>query len=179
MKRIVYLLRHAKSSWSDPGLKDFDRPLNTRGVKACEMIGQFFKKQGINPGLVLSSPSVRTRSTVERIAAARGEAFAETLFEPALYGASALMILERLQTLSDDLKSVMVVGHNPAIQDLALAMAARGKAALIDQIERKYPTGALAAIEFKDLDWADLRRGSGTLTAFTPPKHLRRHALTK
>ena len=121
MKRL-YLLRHAKSSWDDPTLADHDRPLAPRGRRAAKVIAKHLGRKGISPELVLCSPSRRTRQTLKRLAPGLGKNV-DVRIEPELYAASAPVLLEVLHEVPDEIESVVLIGHNPGIQDLALSLA--------------------------------------------------------
>jgi phosphohistidine phosphatase len=164
----VFLLRHAKSSWDDPELADHDRPLAPRGRRAAKAIAEHLGREGIVPELVLCSPARRARETLGRIAPALGDDVRVEV-EEELYGASADGLLERLRALDDDIGSVMLVGHNPAIEELALSLAGSGDE--LPAMRKKYPTAALATLAF-DGRWRDLEPGSAELTDFVKPKQL-------
>ena len=151
MKRL-YLLRHAKSSWDDASLDDHDRPLSGRGRRAADAIGRHLREHDIVPDLVLCSSAARTRETLARIGL-------DGTIERELYGASAYALLARVRALPPAAGSVLLIGHNPGIHDLAFA--------LTGQPDEKYPTGALATIELDD--WA---ARSGRLIAFVRPREL-------
>ena len=151
MKRL-YLLRHAKSSWDDPELADHERPLSARGRRAADAIGNYLREHGIEPELVLCSSAARTRETLARIGLS-GEV------ERELYGASANELLARVRELSPRLESVLLIGHNPGMHDLALA--------LTGEPADKYPTGALATIEL-----AGWTARSGRMIGFVRPREL-------
>ncbi len=165
----LFLLRHAKSSWEDPGLEDRERPLAPRGHRSVRVLAEHIREHDIHPAQVLCSPARRTRETLDGLALQDGE----TLFEPELYSASCASLLERLRQVPDGLESVMVVGHNPTMQSLVLrlAQANSSDAALLETIRGKYPTGALATLEFEG-DWSDLGPGGASLTALVRPKDL-------
>jgi phosphohistidine phosphatase len=164
VKRL-FLLRHAKSSRDDEGLADRDRPLARRGRRAAEAMAKYLREEKISPELVLCSPARRTRETLEMVAAS-----GEVRMEEELYRASANGLLSRLQEVPDDVASVMLIGHNPAIEDLALALAAGG--ARLDDMESKFPTGALATLDVPD-SWRELAPDSAELVGFVTPKELR------
>jgi phosphohistidine phosphatase len=167
MKRL-YLLRHAKSSWDDPTLADSDRPLARRGRRAAKVMAEHLRREGTSPELVLCSPSRRTRETLERIAPGLGKN-AEVRIEPELYAGSAATLLEQLHGVPDEVDSVLLVGHNPAIQELALSLARRGSES--ERVREKFPTAALATLEL-DASWPQLAPGSAELLAFVRPKEL-------
>jgi phosphohistidine phosphatase len=167
MKRL-FLLRHAKSSWDDPGLADHDRPLAPRGERAAKVIARYLREERIAPDLVLCSSSRRTRETLDRIAPALGDEVRVEI-ERELYAASADRLLERLRAVDDDVESVMLIGHNPGIEQLALSLAGDGEK--LADVRRKYPTAALATLEF-DGRWSALEPGTARLADFVKPKQL-------
>ncbi len=161
-ERQLLLLRHAKSSWDDPALPDHDRPLAGRGRKAAKLIGEHLRHQRVPVALVLCSSARRARETVELV-----DPPGEIRIEREIYAASADQLLERLRRLSSDLEVVMLVGHNPAIEELAVALI-RGTN---DLAGRKFPTGALATLSFAG-PWQTLSREQTELVAFVTPKQL-------
>ena len=167
LKRL-YLLRHAKSSWDDAGIADHGRPLAPRGRKATTLIAEHLRREQITPDLVLCSSARRARETLEGISPPLdGDIPVEV--EKGLYGASERDLLDRIHRLSDDVDSAMLIGHNPGIHALALSLAGGG--AEESGIEQKYPTGALATLEFEG-GWQDLEPGAANLVAFVRPKDL-------
>lgn len=170
MPRRLYLLRHAKSSWTDPALADHDRPLAGRGRRAAAAMAAHLAEQAIAPDLVLCSTSVRTRETYARIERAlRG---APVRYERRVYAASADDLLALVRAVPDACASVLVIGHNPGLEDLALALARPSGER--DAVRAKFPTGALVALEPGGARWAELALGSATLAAFTRPRDLER-----
>jgi phosphohistidine phosphatase len=166
VKRL-FLLRHAKSSWDDPRLDDRDRPLAPRGRRASELIAGHLRQEGIAPSLVLCSSATRTRETLQRVIPALDAS--DVSIEDELYGASSEGLLQRLREVPGDLESVMLVGHQPAIQELALELA--GDGAELARLRAKFPTGALATLLFAG-DWSELAPGSAELVAYVKPKEL-------
>jgi phosphohistidine phosphatase len=164
----LYLLRHAKSSWTDADLADHDRPLAGRGRRAADAIADHMRAEAIAPELVLCSTARRARETYERIEPAL--AAAPVRYEAGLYGASAMSLLERLRGLPDDVDSVLLVGHNPAIEELAVALA-RPSPRRRD-LEVKFPTGALATLTGPLPSWRGLDHDSVELVAFVRPRDL-------
>jgi phosphohistidine phosphatase len=160
----LFLLRHAKSSWDDPGLADHDRPLAPRGRRAAKRMGRYLHDERIAPELVLCSSARRARETLELVSPA-----GRIRLEPKLYGASADELVGRLRLVPDDVRSVMLIGHNPAMQDLALLLAGGG--AELARVDRKFATGAVATLTF-DGGWHALRPGCAELTGFVRPKDL-------
>lgn len=169
MKRL-YLLRHAKSSWDDPTLADQDRPLAPRGRKASKRIAKHVRDARIRPDLVVCSSSARTQATLERIRPELGEKVRIAMDE-AVYMASPPELVERLRRVPDSVGSVMLIGHNPGLQQLALALAAEG--ADLDRLREKFPTGALATIDLGIEDWDEVGAPVGVLTGYVVPRELR------
>ena len=167
MKRL-YLLRHAKSSWKDTSLPDHDRPLNGRGRRAAKAMARHMREHGIEPELVLCSTARRARETLERIEP--GLDTRAVHLEPDLYAASAHALLERLRGVPDTVESVLLIGHNPGLQDLALELARPGSAA--DELAAKYPTAALATLAFEASTWRELDRGTAELVELVRPRDL-------
>jgi phosphohistidine phosphatase len=168
MGKTLYLLRHAKSSWDDPTLPDHDRPLASRGRRASRIVAEHLREQAIAPSLVLCSSSRRTRETLRLISAGLDEE-GEVKIEEGLYATSAGGLLARLQAVEPDADSVMLIGHNPAIQELALRLA--GKGAQLERLREKFPTAALATLTFP-AGWRLLRPGVAELVAFVTPSEL-------
>jgi phosphohistidine phosphatase len=167
MKRL-YLLRHAKSSWKESGVPDHDRPLARRGRRAAKTMAAHLREEGIAPELVLCSTARRARDTFERIEPAFGAP--DVRFEPELYHASADALLDRLHEVPDAVESVMLIGHNPSLEMLALELARPG--AQVRELAAKYPTAALATFAIPGASWRELGRGSAELTGFVRPRDL-------
>ncbi len=164
----LYILRHAKSSWKTGGLDDFHRPLNARGRKAAPAMGNYMQQHGILPDLILCSAAVRARETLDLIIASLdGEPAVE--IDEGLYLAGAGTLLDRLRRLGDEPESVMVIGHNPGLHDLALSLAIPGE----QQIPvAKYPTGALTELKFAGRSWTDIGPRTGDVVRFVAPRTL-------
>ena len=168
MDKTLYLLRHAKSSWEDPTLADHDRPLAPRGRRASKVIAEYLRRQPNTPRLVLCSSSERTRETLKRISSAlRGDV--EVRIEERLYTASASGLLERLHEIDARVNPAMLIGHYPALQELALNLAARGVD--LTPLREKFPTAGLATLTFRG-SWDELAPGAARLIAFVTPKEL-------
>ena len=117
MSKTLYLVRHAKSSWDDPSLQDFDRPLNKRGKRDAPEMGHLLAKQSASPDYVISSPAKRAKKTAEAIAEAVGYPSRKIQWEQAVYHAEPPTLLKCLQQVSESYASLMVVGHNPGLTD--------------------------------------------------------------
>jgi len=172
----LFLLRHAKSSWDDPGLDDHERPLAPRGRRAVKILGEYLRDNDIHPVLVLCSTSLRTRETLEGVAPG-----GETLIEAELYHADPAQLIERLHRISDEVESVMVIGHNPTLQITALRLSetgsSNGDGSHRAQIQQKFPTGALATLSF-DCEWSELGPGRARLVDYVRPKAIAKPART-
>jgi phosphohistidine phosphatase len=161
MKRL-HLLRHAKSSWDDLDLPDHERPLAPRGEKAVVRIADHVREAGIAPDLVLCSTALRARQTLAGLLPAlAGDV--EIRLEDALYGAGVEQVLARVREVDEAVGSVLVVGHNPTLHGLALALTGRS-----DVLDR-FPTGALASVRLTT-SWAELAEGAGELEGFFVPR---------
>jgi phosphohistidine phosphatase len=167
--RTVILLRHGKSSWSDSTLTDIDRPLAPRGERASRELAKYIRRKKIKPALVLCSSSLRTRQTLEAIEASLGKRCAVEIV-PQLYGASEQELLERLQALPETVSSVMLIGHNPGLHNLALVLASQGPE--LPQLEEKFPTGALATLVVRSESWTALGAGDAELVDYVVPRQL-------
>ena len=168
MKQLL-ILRHAKSSWDDSELADFDRPLAPRGLKTAPLMGRELARRGWLPDLALVSPALRTRDTW-RLVAQELPKNVPAQFAEELYEAEAGAILARVRQARA--KSLLVIGHNPGLQQFALRLAGAGSdEAVFKKIEAKFPTAALARFTL-DEDWADLAFGSAKLTHCLRPKDL-------
>ena len=167
MKRL-YLLRHAKSSWDDPTLADHDRPLAPRGRRAAKLIAKHLRRERIAPALVLCSSAQRARETLEGLAPALGDEVSVHV-ERELYGASDGDLLERLRAIPEAAPSVLLIGHNPAIQALAVSLSSGSLE--LESLQRKYPTAALATITFEG-SWRDLGPGAAEVAGFVRPRDL-------
>jgi phosphohistidine phosphatase len=167
--RTLYLLRHAKSSWADEGVADVDRPLAPRGERDARRLAQRLGRQGVDPDVVLCSPALRARQTLELLRPGLREDV-EVLVEDGLYGAVAAALLQRLRRLPDTCGSALLVGHNPGLQELALRLAG---AAERDRLSH-FPTAALAVLAVRSAGWGGLDDSGAALVSYTVPRE-RRH----
>lgn len=167
MKTLI-LLRHAKSDWADPELTDHDRPLAARGRDAAPKMGAWLKAHGPMPELVLCSTAARARQTLALALEALGAA-PETRFDRGLYLAGGAGVLARLRQAPDAAATVLLVGHNPDLEQLARRLATTGDKPALSRLAEKYPTAGLAVIELPVERWADAGPG-GRLVAFETPK---------
>ena len=165
----LYLLRHLKSSWEEPGLDDHDRPLADRGRKAGRRMRGHFAAEGLHPQLVLCSSATRAVQTWEAIRAAAPEAELEVT--DGIYGADTDTLMRLLNGVPEAVSSVLLIGHSPAIEQLALALSANADSAALASLEAKYPTGGLASLSLSSA-WAELAPASARLDAFVVPREL-------
>lgn len=168
--KTLYVLRHAKSDWSESSLKDFDRPLNDRGRKASETIGAEMRRRGVRPDLVLASPALRVRQTLALVQDGYGQAF-YVREERRIYAADVSTLIDVVCSIPDDAERAMLVGHNPGLQDLVLLLA-DGPDDLRSNVAERFPTAALAEIRFEFDSWKKVARGSGQLQSLTKPRDL-------
>ncbi len=159
--RTLYLLRHAKSSWSDASLRDFDRPLNKRGRDAAQLVGKRLASEK-NISLVICSPAVRTRETWQIVQKNSGLQIEER-FDDRIYEASLRDLLQVVSEIPAGKQLVMLIGHNPGFEELLAFLT--GEA-------RRMPTGALAKIKFEIASWEAVQAGQGSLEWFITPKEL-------
>lgn len=167
--KMLSLLRHAKSAWDAPVGRDFDRRLSPRGRKAARAMGREMRRLGLAFDLVLASPAARALETLTELAQGYGGAVA-TDQDERLYLASADSLLEIVRATDDSVGRLLVVGHNPGIEQLALLLAQGGAAR--DRMAAKYPTGALAHISFSVPCWRALAPDEGRLDPFIRPRDL-------
>lgn len=168
MKKLT-LLRHAKSAWDDPAQSDFDRPLNERGRKAARAMGREMRRLGLAYDLILASPAARVTETLNELAQGYGGAVA-TVQNECLYLASPDTLIGLIRASVDEHASLLLAGHNPGLQLLALGLGRAG--GLHDLIAAKYPTGALAQMHFGIGRWAGIALGEGELVRFLRPRDL-------
>jgi phosphohistidine phosphatase len=166
----LYLLRHAKSSWDDPGLADHDRPLAPRGRKAARQMAVHLRTAKVRPQLVLCSSATRARQTYEALSGALAGPVVLSV-EDALYGASDAELLARLHEVPDTVSAVLLVGHNPGLQDLALALSGDGDPMVLTRLGDKFPTCALVSLEVPTA-WDALGPGRAVLRAMVLPREL-------
>jgi phosphohistidine phosphatase len=155
--RTLYVMRHTKSSWTDEALSDYDRPLAARGLRDGRRLARYFAEQSLRPDVVLCSSARRAQETLAQLAVALGAPVVRMLDE--LYGADVADVIALVQGLDDAYTTVLVIGHNPCIAELA-------------QADEKFPTGALATLRWDAESWEDLRAGEGELVSIVTPKEL-------
>jgi phosphohistidine phosphatase len=171
--RQLLLLRHAKSSWDDPRLSDHARPLNTRGRRAAEAMAAAMRDLGLAPDIVLVSSARRTLQTLEALTPFEGSPLIEPMDD--LYLAGWTSLLGVLRGLPETARSVLLIGHNPGLHELALALAGpacmAGGGPMASRLGISYPTGALCEFAIA-LPWRLLEGGGGRLLRFLTPADL-------
>ena len=173
--RQLLLLRHAKSSWDDPGLSDHARPLNARGRRSASAIADVMRDLRLSPDLVLVSSARRTLQTLEALMPFDDNALVEPT--DALYLASAPQLLEAVRRTPETVRSLLLIGHNPGLHELAQTLAADAPAARGDartgaaRLAEGYPTAALAEFTV-GVPWRMVSDGSGRLVRFLSPRDL-------
>lgn len=165
------LLRHAKSDWSAPGMDDFDRPLAPRGQEAAPRVAAYMASEGLKPQIILCSGALRTRQTLDLVLPLLG-GNPEVSYERGLYLASAGTMLSRLHAVSAQVTHVMMVGHDPGMHEIALALAGTGDRESLAALAQKFPTAGLAVLSFEGPRWTDVSAGKGRLLRFVTPKGL-------
>ncbi len=167
MRRLM-LLRHAKAG--PPGSPDIDRPLAARGREAAPRIAAHLAEEQLLPDLVLVSPSQRTRETWGLVQPLLGDT--EAKFESRIYEASADNLLKLIRSVGPETRTLMVVGHNPGIQDLARFLVGYGDRYAFARMAQKYPTAGLAVIDFDADSWEAIGARGGRLERFVTPNSL-------
>lgn len=170
--KTLYLLRHAKSSWADPGLEDFERPLNNRGATAAPRMAAHMREQGWLPDLVLCSPARRAEQTWDLVSEVLTSDIPTKRLR-SLYLASAGQLLSIVQRQPDSAKALLLIAHNPGMEQLAARLAGRGSSqAALASLRVKYPTAALAVLQFDEDRWSKVAVGGGRLLHLVTPKTL-------
>jgi phosphohistidine phosphatase len=169
--KTLLLLRHAKSSWDEPFLSDHERPLARRGQKAAPLMGMFIAEAGLVPDLVLCSSARRAQETWNLASDHIGGPYQVEILDD-LYHASVGSLIAMLREVPDALNRVLMVGHNPTFEDLAMTLVGSGSGETERELGRKFPTGALAVIDFPDGGWPEIERGAGYLRDFVKPRSL-------
>ncbi|HVI71487.1 MAG TPA: histidine phosphatase family protein [Pyrinomonadaceae bacterium] len=159
--RTLYLLRHAKSSWKDESLSDFERPLKRRGREAAQLAGERLAQEKLKNPVLICSPAVRTRETAELVLKS-SKLRVEERWDERIYEASLRDLLQVVSEIPDDKKVAILIGHNPGFEELL---------AFLTGESRRMPTAALAKIMF-DVSWKDIEARSGKLDWFVTPKEL-------
>lgn len=160
--KTLYILRHAKSSWENADLSDYERPLNERGLQAAPLVGGVMKKNLLQPALILSSPAKRAAQTAALIKDAT-EFEGEVRFDERIYEASPARLLEIISEQNEKFESLMLVGHNPGLEGLLRFLIGKTEA---------MPTAALAVVDLETDNWNKINSASGKLRTLIRPKEI-------
>lgn len=158
--KILYILRHAKSSWENADLSDFDRPLNERGLKAAPLMGGLMKTTKFQPDVILSSPAKRARETAALVKEA-ADFRSDIRFDERIYQASPARLLEIIAEQNADTESILLIGHNPGLEGLVRFLTGESQ---------PLPTAALAVIDLDTDQWSGLNSAAGNLRVLIRPK---------
>lgn len=170
--KTLALFRHAKSDWADPRARDFDRPLNERGLRGATLMGQHIKGTGRNFDRIVASPAVRVSDTIENASKAWGHSF-RVEWDRRIYLASSATLMDLLRDLEGDPAAVLMVGHNPGLEDLIFDLVPDdGSSPLRDVVEEKFPTATYAVLELDIDSWDDIDDGCARLTELVRPRDL-------
>lgn len=162
MSMHLYLMRHAKSSWDNPDLSDFERPLNQRGQKAAPLIGRVIRERELLPAKILCSPSKRTRETLDLVLSSSGLT-SPVDFVDGIYEATVGGLRKILRSTKNKFESVLLIGHNPGMEGLLQDLTGDYE---------HFPTATLASIDLDIDDWHDLDPGCGVLEFILRPRNL-------
>ena len=165
-ERTLLLMRHAKSDWHSGAERDFDRPLNRRGLKDAPRMGRWLQQQGLVPEWVLASPACRARQTLEAMQAV-WERQPQVQWEEGIYGGGSSRLLELIRTTPDEVSSLLLLGHNPDLEGLLLLLADRPPAG----VRKLLPTAAIARFRFAG-SWDSLSPGGARLEEIIRPKEI-------
>ena len=174
MVRLL-LLRHAKSDWSGQG-GDHERPLSARGRKAVPRVASYMREHGYQPQAVLCSTATRAEETLELLLSEIAPP-TTLIRERALYLAEWPALLTEIRGAPPSVSPLLLIGHNPGLEQLALALALQPQSpaerARTERLAEKFPTAALAVLDFAFADWKEIKPGSGKLVDYVRPKDLR------
>lgn len=164
----ILLLRHARAAFPDPGMSDFERPLTLDGVEAAHAVAKYLKKNDLSPDTVFCSPAVRTCQTLAALEQGGVVDSRNVIFEPELYGGDLSAYFELVSQKAYG-AVIMIVGHNPMIEDLAFNLCSQSEnSEAMRIIEAGYPAAGLANIKL-NVEWEDIAPGTGTLIDFKKP----------
>ena len=169
--KTLTLLRHAKSSWDGPASTDFDRPLNKRGRRAARTVGRELRAQGLGFDRVIASPAARVVETIEDFEEGYGSPI-EPSFDPRVYLASPATLLTIVREADDSADKLLIVGHNPGLEALAMLLTRDTGDGLRQEMAVKYPTATVAEIHLSIEHWRDVEAGMGELARFIRPRDL-------
>jgi len=170
--RELFLFRHAKSSWSELDQNDHERPLNARGNLVAPMMGQYMRDNAVSPELILCSTATRTRQTLALAFPSVEDGHPAVVYSREIYEAPPAALLGCIHTIDDTVRSLLLLGHNPGSQLLALQLSKTADGDALQRLSVKFPTAALARISFHADSWRDIQSVRGHLVQFITPKQL-------
>lgn len=165
MKKKILIMRHAKSSWSDEKIRDFDRPLNSRGKKDAPKMGRYLKELGIIPDQIFSSPAERAKLTTLAVAKELGMDSVAIRWDEELYFGNPMAYLNAIRSAGQDSSVVMTVGHNPMSAEIMSALS-------LQSFTHQVPTAALACFEADFENWKDIKQSGCKLLWIVSPKDI-------
>lgn len=171
--KTLTILRHAKSGWDVQVERDFDRPINARGRRGAELIGQWLKRQGLAIERIIASPAVRVTETLDLFQPAAGLDEIEPHWDRRIYLASAATLIDTIRDTGREATHLLIAGHNPGLEDLILELVPdKDDDELRAKVEEKLPTSAMARLELDIDDWHDLDVRQARFVAFIRPRDL-------
>ena len=170
MRRLL-LMRHAKAERSQPGANDHERALTERGLTDARKLGAYLARHALVPDLAVVSTAARARQSWDMVAAALA-AVPSVQFEHRIYDATPEAILQVIREIGRNARTLLVISHNPGLQELAAMLVAAGDVETRQRLSEEFPTSALAVIEFAFDDWSRLHLNAGRLEHFVAPRSL-------
>lgn len=171
--KTLTILRHAKSGWDVQVERDFDRPINKRGARGAEIVGQWLKRKKLPVDRIVASPAVRVSETLDIFQPAADLDMIEPHWDRRIYLASAATLIDVIRDTGRDAEHLLISGHNPGLEDLILMLVPESAGNdLRAEVEEKLPTSALARLELDIADWHDLDTGQARFTSFIRPRDL-------
>lgn len=171
--KTLTILRHAKSGWDVQVERDFDRPINARGRRGAELIGQYVKRQAMIVERIIASPAVRVTETLDLFQPAANLDMIEPHWDRRIYLASAATLIDVIRDTGKDAAHLLIAGHNPGLEDLALMLVPEDADDMLRaEVEKKLPTSALVRLELDIADWHDLDVNMARMTGFIRPRDL-------
>lgn len=165
LKKIM-VMRHAKSSWSEGSLKDFDRPLNIRGMKDAPRMGKYLKELGLVPDQFISSPALRAKQTIQKVSKELGVNSDKIIWDEDLYFRGSISYIHALKRVNDQSSVVLIAGHYPMVSDVVSTLIGR-------EITNHFSTATIACVEVTIESWDDLEEGICELKWMVKPKELK------
>ena len=169
--KTLTLLRHAKSGMGEPGQRDFDRTLNAKGQRAAAAMGRHLKALGVGFDQVIASPAARVIDTLEHFGRGFGP-LPPIAYDKRAYLASAPGLIELIHGADEAADRLLIVAHNPGLEDLVLELVPDAGTGPRDDVEEKFPTASAAELRFADARWADVTANGATLSRFVRPRDL-------